>query len=118
MIPGLLILIAYQLVGELISYWLNWPIPGPVVGMLLLLASLRLGAVLWPRGWLVATETAGKALIDNLSLLFLPAGVGIFFLPDHIQAQWPAVLAAIVLATFISMVLCAILLRWLGRHHD
>jgi holin-like protein len=50
-------------------------------------------------------------LIKHLSLLFLPAGVGLFFLPPAIQQYWPAVLAAMVGGTFVSMLFSGWLLQ-------
>ncbi|UTA48030.1 CidA/LrgA family protein [Simiduia sp. 21SJ11W-1] len=114
MIAGLLILIGFQLAGELISLWLDWPIPGAVVGMVLLLLCLRTASYFGLAGWVSPTERASQALINHLSLLFLPAGVGIFFLPADLQAQWPAVLAAMVGATLLCMLLSAWLLGRFG----
>lgn len=115
MIAGLLLLVLFQLAGELLVNALALPIPGAVAGMLLLLLSLRWLSPLWPTSWLAATEQASQGLINNLSLFFLPAGVGIFFLPDPINAQWPALLAAMVGGTFVSMLLCGWLIRALAR---
>lgn len=111
MTVGLLVLIGFQIAGELLVFWLQLPVPGAVVGMLLLLASLRLAQPLWPEPTLARVGETSRVLINHLSLLFLPAGVGIFFLPDRINAQWPAVLAAMVAGTFVSMLLCS----WLWR---
>lgn len=115
MIAGLLVLVLFQLAGELLVAALALPVPGAVVGMLLLLLSLRWLAPVWPARWLTATEQASTGLINNLSLFFLPAGVGIFFLPEAINAQWPALLAAMVGGTFISMLLSGWLIRALAR---
>lgn len=114
MIAGLLLLLLFQGIGELLSHWFGWPIPGPVVGMLLLFASLQWLPALWPDKLVRGAEQVSGALIGNLNLLFLPAGVGLFFMPAHINAQWPALLAAILLGTFISLLLCSWLLARLA----
>ncbi len=106
MLKGFIILLFFQLCGETLVALLHSPIPGPVAGMVLL--------------WLVLlikggpTDDLGKTsqgLIQHLSLFFLPAGVGLFFLPASIQQYWPAVLAAMVAGTFISMLFSG----WLAK---
>ena len=74
------------------------PIPGPVAGMVLLWVSLMIKGS-------VSNELthASHGLIQHLSLYFLPAGVGLFFLPDHIMQHWPAVITAMIGGTFASM---------------
>lgn len=114
MIAGLLVLLVFLGAGELLSHSLGWSMPGPVLGMLLLFASLQLVPRLWPTTLLRGAEQVSGALIGNLNLLFLPAGVGLFFMPAHINAQWPALLAAILLGTFISLLLCSWLLARLA----
>jgi len=117
MLKGLTVLLVFQLLGEVVSNYFRLPVPGPVIGMLLLFT------VLLVIGSRPSLDTASKPLIQHLSLLFLPAGVGIFFLPNHFDDQWPAILFAIIPATLISLVLTAWLLKRLtptekGRQHD
>ena len=72
MIPALVILLSFQLAGEIAARGLGLPVPGPVIGLLLLVASCslrpRLAEMLRP-------VTLG--LLGNLSLFFVPAGVGV-----------------------------------------
>ncbi|MDN3637896.1 CidA/LrgA family protein [Simiduia curdlanivorans] len=109
MIVGLLVLIGFQILGELTALWLNLPIPGAVIGLLFLLLSLRV--LPWRKTLVEPVEQVSEKLISHLSLLFLPAGVGIFFLPEHINAQWPAVLAAMLGGTFVAMLLSSLAYR-------
>lgn len=73
MITGLTWLLACQLVGEVLVRLLDVPVPGPVVGMMVLLVVLRVGRV----GGDAAVVRAGTALLRHLQLLFIPAGVGV-----------------------------------------
>lgn len=114
MLKGLVILIAYLFVGETISGLAELRIPGPVLGMLLLFISLRLSP--WPI-FVHHCEGASQPLIKFLPLFFLPAGAGIFFLPPAVLAQWPAILAAMVGGTLISLVLCSLLIRRLAKRN-
>lgn len=73
MIVGLLWLLGCQLVGETVVRLLDVPIPGPVVGMVLLLGVLRLRHPADDD----PIVTVGSRLLDHLQLLFVPAGVGV-----------------------------------------
>ena len=68
---GLAWLLVLQTAGELLARAFSLPFPGPVVGMILLLVALR-----WP---LVREPVAACAdyLLQHLSLLFVPVGVGV-----------------------------------------
>lgn len=72
MIVGLTWLVGLQLLGELVVRVLDLPVPGPVVGMLLLFVLLRLR-----RDEDGSIVRAGSALLRHLQLLFVPAGVGV-----------------------------------------
>ncbi|MHA6326398.1 CidA/LrgA family protein [Roseivivax sp. CAU 1753] len=72
MIRNIAILLVFQLGGETLSRLLDWPVPGPVVGF----GALFVTFVLYPPlAEAMRATTAG--LLAHLSLLFVPAGVGI-----------------------------------------
>ena len=77
MIPALAALLVCQLVGEALVRALAVPVPGPVAGM----AGLLLALVLRP-AWLAALKPTTTTLLQHLSLLFVPAGVGVML---HLQ---------------------------------
>ena len=83
MIPALATLLACQLAGEITARALGLPLPGPVLGMLLLTALL-LG---FPR-LVQAIRATAEGLLQHLSLLFVPAGTGIVLYGDRIAAEW------------------------------
>ncbi|WP_028486865.1 CidA/LrgA family protein [Thiomicrorhabdus chilensis] len=97
------LLLIYQLIGELIVLGFSWPIPGPVVGMLLLLMTLLLRASF-------ATEMRASTdkILTHLSLLFVPAGVGLMVHLSRLEQEW----LAITLALFISTVLGLLVTAW------
>ena len=72
MIPALTIILSFQLIGEIASRGLNLPLPGPVVGLVLLVGACmvrpRLADMLRP---------VTKSVLAHLSLFFVPAGVGV-----------------------------------------
>jgi putative effector of murein hydrolase LrgA (UPF0299 family) len=81
MIASLSLILLCQLAGEVFVRGLTLPVPGPVVGLLLLLALLlaRDRFRVLARGPLRqdGVENASRGLLAHLSLLFVPAGVGV-----------------------------------------
>ena len=72
MLNTLALLLLYQLGGELVARFFGLPIPGPVIGMtLLLLTLLARGEVSHD------TRTNVGAFLQHMSLFFVPAGVGV-----------------------------------------
>ena len=68
---GMAWLLVFQSIGELLARGLALPLPGPVIGMILLLAALRLPGVREP------VSACADFLLSHLSLLFVPVGVGV-----------------------------------------
>lgn len=98
MLRGLAVLLVFQLAGEVLAHLLSLPVPGPVVGMVLLLLALELG--LPQREGLRA---ASGGLLAVLSLLFVPAGVGIVQHLPRLAAEWPALAASLVVSTACTL---------------
>ena len=75
MIGSITALLLCQLVGELLARGLHLPVPGPVIGMILLFVALlmRHGGEDAPAPLALTADT----LLANLGLLFVPAGVGV-----------------------------------------
>ena len=67
MVETFLVLIGLQLLGEWLARWLHIPVPGPVLGMLLLFVGLCLR-----RGVPTALQHGVPAFLQHLSLLFVP----------------------------------------------
>ncbi len=108
MINALLALLAFQLVGEVLVRALGAPVPGPVVGMLLLLAALRL------RGGVPgALQRVADGLLGNLALLFVPAGVGVLAHLGLIRAAWWQLLVTVVVSTLLTLLAAATVMQGL-----
>lgn len=115
MIGALTILLLFQLVGEAIVYTLHLPVPGPVVGMLLLFATLMV------RGSLPSTlKDTAQGLLKQLNLLFVPAGVGVMAHFALIRAEWFAMFITLVSSTLITIAVTALTMNALvakgGKH--
>ena len=114
MIKTLLILLAYQLVGEILAKLFGLPIPGPVVGMLLLFITLLI-----KRSVPATLKETSQNLSRHLSLLFVPAGVGIMVHFGLIKSEWPAILFTLVVSTIITLLLTAgTMLVMLNARHN
>lgn len=101
-IYGVTILLVYQLAGEVSVHFLQIPIPGPVMGMAMLFLTLLL------RGDAGASlDTAASGLLSHLSLLFVPAGVGMIVHFNRIVDEWLPITVALVLGTVLTMTISA-----------
>lgn len=102
MLGPITILLVCQLAGELTVRVLALPVPGPVLGMLLLfLGLLARGGVPRPM-----TDTAG-GLLRNLSLLFVPAGVGVMAHLARLSDEALPIAVALVGSTVLSIAVTA-----------
>jgi holin-like protein len=103
MIKTFTVLLAYQCLGELIAYAGNLPIPGAVIGMILLLASLSLRP-----GLSSAIESDSLALLRFLPLLFVPAGVGIMVFAGRVAHDLLPIAVSVVVCTALTIIVTAL----------
>ena len=109
LIAGLTVLVIFQWLGELVVQWTGVIVPGSLMGMLLLLIFLA-----YPSRLASIVEPVSNRLIQNLSLLFIPACVGVFFLGPAISLQIPLLMVVIVLSTLLAIIFMAVLIRTIG----
>ncbi len=110
MIHAIIILLACQLGGEVLARGLGLPIPGPVLGMLALVALL---AIIPPLRDLMRPVTAG--FLGHLSLLFVPAGVGVVGHIDALGHQALGIALAIVGSTALAIAAGALTFAFVAR---
>lgn len=101
-------LLVFQLLGEVISKGLGLPLPGPVVGMALLFAVLVVRGEL-PDG----LKDTAAGLLKHLSLLFVPAGVGVMMHLHLLQNEWQAISAALLVSTLATIAVTALVMKGL-----
>lgn len=104
-LQGLALLLLMQSAGEALSHFLQLPVPGPVVGMVLLLLALRWAPVQQ------AIAPAAGFLLTHLSLLFVPVGVGVMTHLALLGTHGLRLVVVIVLSTWIGMAVTALVLR-------
>lgn len=114
MLATFAILLIFQCLGEGLTFALGLPIPGPVVGMLLLFVTLLISPSMLER-----IEATGNELLRHLSLLFVPAGVGIIVFAATVRGHWLAVIVSVVVSTVLSLAITAIAMQLLmSRQRD
>ena len=125
MIRGIAILLVCQLVGEVAARGTGFPVPGPVIGLLLLVGLLmgaeRLGAL--DKDSLGETDIGrvSEGLLSNLSMLFVPAGVGVVQYLGLVGTYGVPLALALVGSTFVTLVVTAaifVLVKRLMRGDD
>ena len=110
MLQALTLILICQLAGELVVRVAGLPVPGPVLGMLLLLGWLFLRDGISPE-----MERTTTALLDHLSLLFVPAGVGVIVYWEAILQDWWALTVALVVSTLVGLAATALTMRGVQR---
>lgn len=109
MLGYLTLIFCCQLVGELIVAATGLPFPGPVIGMILLLAGLIISGSI-PEDLMAVGDT----LLANLSLLFVPAGVGVMLHGSLLGRDWLPISIALVGSTAITIVVTGLLMARLS----
>ncbi|VDS07607.1 holin-like protein [Paracoccus haematequi] len=113
MIAALSLILAFQLAGEALSRALDLPLPGPVVGLCLLVAACVLRPSLADR-----LRPTAQGLLSHLSLFFVPAGVGVVahlpVLREHGIGLALAILGSTVLAIAAGALTFQAVARWTG----
>ena len=110
-LTSLTILLACQLVGEVICHFTELPIPGPVLGMALLFVALVV------RGRIPQEmQTTAGGILQMLGLLFVPAGVGVITHLHLLAAEWRPIAAAVFGSTVLSIIVTGLVIHFLDRH--
>lgn len=111
MLEYLTFILACQLVGEFVVTSAEIPFPGPVVGMVLLFVFLTIkGRVPQSLGRVADT------LLSNLSLLFVPAGVGVMLHFELLGTDLLSLSVALLLSTLATIAVTAWVMVFLNRH--
>ncbi len=110
MLYWITVLLLCQWLGELAATASGLPVPGPVIGMILLLAFL-----LWRGEEPPDLARVADGLLDHLALLFVPAGVGVVAHLALLRAQWPPIAAALLVSTMATVLVTGWVMQRLMR---
>lgn len=109
MFGGLAILLVFFLIGEVVS-GAGIPLPGNVIGMILMTGALATGILKPSR-----VEVAADTLLDNLAFLFVPPGVGVMVHARLISEHLGAISVSIVVATGAVLIITGLAAQFVLR---
>ncbi|TAN55023.1 MAG: CidA/LrgA family protein [Magnetospirillum sp.] len=110
MLPALTVLLLCQLAGEVLVRLLGLPLPGPVIGMVVLFLGLVIRGRI-PSG----LDQAVKAILGNFALLFIPASVGVMVHLGAIRTEALPIAAAVLGSTILTIVVTGRLMQALSK---
>lgn len=113
MIRGLTVLLLLQVVGEIVVDVTGLPVPGPVVGMVLLFGWLQWRHPAADAG----TMRAADGLLRHLQLLFVPAGVGIVTHLAVLRTEAVPLGVSLVVSWLVALAVVGWIVQGFGRHH-
>ena len=96
----------FAVIGEAISTFFKLPIPGSIIGLFLLLIRLR------------HIHAVAEFLIANMTILFLPAGVGIMERWDAISDNIVPIILIIMGALVLNIVVIAVVVGFIKKHFE
>jgi len=119
MIASLGLILVCQLIGEVFARALHLPVPGPVIGLvvLLLLLFARDRFNLLARGPLKGegVEHVSRGMLANLSLLFIPAGVGVVQKLDLLAEHGVAIILILAVSVVVTLLATVATFLAVGR---
>lgn len=106
----LAIILLICFIGELLNRILGIPLPGNIIGMIILLIALLTGAIK-----VEAIEDVAEFMLKNLAFFFVPAGIGVISSLDIIKANLFPMLVIILLSTIVVLVVTGVTVQLLQR---
>lgn len=113
LLVGFTWLLLFQCAGEALVLLAGWPVPGPVAGMALLFIAL-----LMRPSAAGSLSVAADGLARHLSLLFVPAGVGVMLHVARLTDEWLPIVVALLLSTVLAIAATALTFAWLARRDE
>jgi holin-like protein len=119
MLLSLGLILLCQLIGEAIAHGTGLPVPGPVIGLvlcvLLLLARDQMGRRAPVELRDGTFEQTGRTLLSHLSLLFIPAGVGVVQRFDVLAGNALAITLSLLVSTVLGLAVTALVFSFIAR---
>jgi len=110
MIFGLVQILLFQSLGELVSKFLLPTLPGPVIGLVLLVLWLVLR-----KGINTELAMVADGFSQYLGLLFVPAAVGVVLFLPQLQANALAIISALIGSVILTIASSALIARFLSK---
>ncbi|WP_067101597.1 CidA/LrgA family protein [Streptococcus sp. DD13] len=109
----LMILFTISLIGEGVSMALHLPVPGSIIGLVILFMALELK---WLR--MRQVNLVGNFLLANMTILFLPPAVGIMDKFDVIAPYLFPIVLIVFFAAALNIILIALVVQWIKRRYE
>ncbi|WP_240989082.1 CidA/LrgA family protein [Salipiger mangrovisoli] len=109
-VSGIIVLLLFQLCGEVVSRIFALPLPGPVLAMVALVVGMALSERL-----LALVRPVASFLLQNLSLLFVPVGVGAVARLSDLSAHALAIGVSLVGSTLLAICVGAVTFEYVAR---
>ena len=109
----IVVLLALSKAGQTLATRLELPLPGSLVGMLLLLALLLTGAV--QLSWI---ESGASLLLRHLGFFFVPITVGLMGFADLFVANGPAIVVTLVVSAGVGLCLAGLISQRLAARRE
>ena len=121
MLNSVFLIFLFQLIGELVQKVLELNIPGPVIGLILLLTSLLLSKKYdhkLIKNLKINLISSAENLVHYIPLFFLPVGVGVVMHLSFLEGSLVKVLFIIVFGTLITLAITGLLMEKLLKNKD
>ena len=121
MLNSIFLIFLFQLIGELVQKVLELNIPGPVIGLILLLTTLLLSKKYDHKliqNLKVNLISSAEKLVHYIPLFFLPVGVGVVMHLSFLEGSLAKVLFIIVFGTLITLALTGLLMEKLLKNKE
>ena len=114
MLNSIFVILFFQLVGEFIQKFLELSIPGPVIGLFLLLIMLLLSKKKYykiPVNFQINLINSAENLLNYLPLLFIPVGVGVVMHLSLLEDNLVPVMLVIIIGTLLTLAVTAFVME-------
>ena len=109
----LLIILGFSFVGDTLSNSLHLPVPGSILGMIFLFLALQFKVLKF-----TDVDEVGSFLINNMTILFLPAGVGIMAKWSLISDFWWQIAVIVLLALIVNVFVLGHLVQFIKVKYE
>lgn len=106
----LIIILVTYFIGQVVQTLFNLPIPGSVIGLILLFGALYIGIIR-----VEMIEDVCEFLLSNMSFLFIPAGVGLMTSFRILKGKWITFMVILIISTILVWAITAYTVKCLRR---
>ena len=113
MLNSIFVILFFQLVGEFIQKFLELSVPGPVIGLFLLLIILLMSKKNYykiPINFQINLINSAESLLNYLPLLFIPVGVGVVMHLSLLEDNLVPVMLVIIIGTLLTLAVTAFIM--------